>query len=260
MGHDDRMQWWREARFGMIIHWGLYAIPAGEWQGRQMDYIGEWLQSRFRIPKTEYEQLTAQFNPTGFNADEWVRLAKRAGMKYLIFTAKHHDGFAMYHSEADRYNITEATPFARDPLLELAAACQKYGVKLCVYYSQALDWHEPDAGGGDAGNDNYGMSWGNDWDFPEQATKDFSRYFEKKVKPQLRELLTRYGPLGLIWFDCPFTITRAQCEELAEMVRSLQPDCITNSRLGNGLGDYGSLGDNMIPAGCLSGDRKRSAH
>ena len=170
-------------------------------------------------------------------------------MRYMIITAKHHDGFAMFHSKCDPYNIFDATPFRRDPIAELAAACRKHGLKFGVYYSQALDWHEPDAGGTEPNlRLNAGvMSWGNNWDFPNHSAKRFERYLEKKVKPQLRELLTNYGPLGVIWFDTPFTINREQSEELYRLVRTLQPDCIMNSRLGNGLGDYRSAGDNKIP-------------
>lgn len=252
---DSRLEWWREARFGMMIHWGLYSIPAGEWNGKDMEYIGEWIMSRFRIPVGEYEKLASRFNPVKFDAEMWVRQAKAAGMKYIIFTAKHHDGFAMFHSASDPYNIVDATPFGRDPVKELAEACNRYGIRLCLYYSQALDWHEYDAGGTEpATPKNKGMSWGNDWDFPSYQEKVYERYFEKKVKPQIKELLTQYGPIGAIWFDTPFTITRLQCEELYKLVRSLQPECIMNSRLGNGLGDYGSLGDNMIPACCPKGD------
>ncbi|MCL1888578.1 MAG: alpha-L-fucosidase, partial [Kiritimatiellaeota bacterium] len=146
-GHDARMKWWREARFGMMIHWGLYSIPAGEWKGRRMDYIGEWIMSQYRIPIAEYGQLAKQFNPVDFDAEQWVLCAKRAGMKYILFTSKHHDGFAMYKSANDPYNIVDATPFKRDPVAELAAACQRHGLRLCLYYSQALDRHEQDAGG-----------------------------------------------------------------------------------------------------------------
>ena len=254
--HDARMRWWREARFGMMIHWGLYSIPAGEWKGQRMTEIAEWIMSRYKIPIAEYEQLAKRFNPVEFDAEQWVRLAKRAGMKYLLFTSKHHDGFAMYRSANDPYNIFDATPFKRDPVAELAAACQRHGLKLCLYYSQALDWHEKDAGGTEPGRalNCGGMSWGNDWDFPNHAEKDFARFFEKKVKPQVREILTQYGPVGMIWFDCPETITKPQCQELYDLVRGLQDGCIINSRLGQGLGDYKSLGDNQVPEARLVGD------
>lgn len=252
---DRRMAWWREARFGMFIHWGLYALPAGIWKNQKMDQIGEWLMSYFRIPIHEYEAIAKDFNPVNFDAEAWVRAAADAGMKYLIFTTKHHDGFAMYHSRVDRYNIVDATPLRRDPTAELAEACRKYGVRFCIYYSQALDWHDPDAGGTEPGlTKNLGMSWGNDWDFPDFAQKNFARYLERKVKPQLRELLTNYGSIGSIWFDCPIGINRAQCEDLYSLVRKLQPDCIMNSRLGNGLGDLDSQGDNCIPGAAMTHD------
>jgi len=236
-----------------MIHWGLYSILAGEYNGQRMDYVGEWIMSRFNIPISEYSKLANRFNPVGFNADRWISLASKAGMKYLVITTKHHDGFAMYHSKCDPYNIVDATPFGRDPMKELAEACARHGVKLCFYYSQALDWHEPDAGGAEGGHSNMGMSWTNDWDFPDNDSKRFERYFEKKVKPQVTEILTGYGPIGAIWFDCPFTITRPQCEELYELVRSLQPECIVNSRIGQGLGDYQCFGDNEAPGRPLEG-------
>jgi alpha-L-fucosidase len=247
---DARMRWWREARFGMFIHWGLYALAAGEWKGQRMPEIGEWIMSKYQIPIAEYEKLAARFNPVKFDADAWARLAKRAGMRYMVITSKHHDGFAMFRSASDRYNIADATPFRRDPIRELAEACRRHGLRFGVYYSQALDWHEPDAGGTEPWlHLNAGcMTWGNAWDFPNHAEKRFDRYFAKKVKPQLRELLTGYGPLGVIWFDTPFTISREQSEELYNLVRELQPGCIMNSRLGNGLGDYQSAGDNRIPS------------
>ncbi|MHB9036433.1 MAG: alpha-L-fucosidase [Armatimonadota bacterium] len=250
----DRMLWWRDAKFGMMVHWGLYSILAGEWKGRRMNNIGEWIMSDMRIPIAEYEQLAARFNPTAFDADKWVSLARRAGMKYLIVTAKHHDGFAMYHSKCDPYNIVDATPFGRDIMAEYADACKKHNVRLCVYYSQSLDWHERGGGGFDADRLNFGMSWCNDWDFQNVSKSEFTDYFERKVKPQVRELLTQYGPIGEIWFDCPFTISLEQSQELYDMVRSIQPDCIMNSRLGNGLGDFGSLGDNQISGCVLDGD------
>ncbi len=247
---NARMQWWREARFGLFIHWGLYCMPAGEWKGQRMREIGEWIMSKYRIPIAEYSQLAQRFNPVKFDADAVISLAKNAGMRYLVITSKHHDGFAMYHSTTDPYNIYDATPFKRDAVAELAAACKKYGLKMGIYYSQALDWHDNDAGGTEPGTElnDGGMHWGNDWDFPQPAAKIYQRYFDRKVVPQLTELVTRYGPFGVVWFDTPFTINRAQCEELYNLVRCHQPGAVMNSRLGNGLGDYESSGDNEIPA------------
>ena len=140
---DARMKWWREARFGLFIHWGVYSVPAGFWKGQPVDTAGEWIMHNGRIPVADYARFASQFNPVKFNAEEWVMLAKNAGMKYIVITSKHHDGFAMFGSKASTYNIVDATPFHRDPLKELAAACQKHGIKLGFYYSQAQDWHHP---------------------------------------------------------------------------------------------------------------------
>jgi Alpha-L-fucosidase len=239
--------WFREAQYGMMIHWGLYSLPAGEWKGRRMDYIGEWLQSKFEIPNREYGALAGILNPICFNADEWVELAKEAGMKYIVITSKHHDGFAMYKSDCDRYNICDATPFGRDVIGELANACAKKGIRLGLYYSQELDWHEKDGGGYRSGYTNCGMSWTNCWDFPDNENKNYTNCFEKKIKPQLYEILTGYGELSLIWFDTPSVISTEQSRELYDMVKKYQPGCLVNSRIGNGLGDYHSWGDNQIP-------------
>jgi alpha-L-fucosidase len=233
---ERRLKWFREARFGMFIHWGLYAVPAGEWKGKLIPGIGEWIMNRAKIPVAEYELLAPQFNPVKFNAEEYVRIAKNAGMKYIVITSKHHDGFAMYHSKVSKYNIYDATPFKRDPLKELADAAQKAGIKLCFYYSQTQDWYEPDA-------------VGNDWDFKEESKKNFAKYLEEKVKPQVREILTGYGPIGLIWFDTPRNMTKAQSQELVDLVHSIQPDCLVSGRVGNGVGDYDSAGDNQISMG-----------
>src|SRR5688572_8132993 len=231
--YDPRLNWWRDAKFGLFIHWGLYSILAGVWKGEKIPGIGEWIMYRARIPIAEYEPLANDFNPVKFNAAEWVSLAKQAGQQYLVITSKHHDGFCMYKTELTRYNIVDGTSFGRDPLQELAAECQKQGLKLGFYYSQTQDWHHP---GGD----------GNDWDFDE-SKKDFAGYIENYVKPQVRELLTRYGPIAIIWFDTPKGISVEQSQELLELCREIQPDCLVCGRLGNGLGDYASANDNMIP-------------
>ncbi len=231
----ERGVWFRESRFAMFIHWGLYSQAAGGWNGRVYHGIAEWLMRNARIPVSDYESLAAQFNPLDFDARAWVRLAKVAGMKYIVITAKHHDGFAMFKSAASAYNIVDATPFGRDPIAELADACREGGLKLGFYYSQFQDWHEPDAGG-------------NDWDFPQpMAARDFNRYLHAKALPQIRELLSNYGPVGLIWFDTPGTISKEASQALFDFVHHLQPDCLINSRIGNGLGDYATLGDQEVP-------------
>ena len=248
-------KWFSEARFGMMLHWGLYSLLGGEYKGRQCggaddggaNELGEWIQSFFAIPCAEYEQYARAFNPIGFDAEEYVKMARDAGMNYLVVTSKHHEGFAMFKSDADPYNIVDATPFGRDPIAELAAACKKYGVKFGLYYSQELDWHKPDGGGYTLGYKNAGSSWTNNWDFPDNAHKDFSRCFEKKIKPQVKEILTRYGEISVIWFDTPSVISPAQSRELYDLVKKYQPNCLVNSRIGNGMGDYASMGDNQVP-------------
>lgn len=239
------LRWWREARFGMFIHWGIYAVAAGRWEGEHVPGIGEWIMHHRRIPRDVYAQLAERFEPVDYDADEWVRLAADAGMRYLVITAKHHDGFAMFRSPCCPYNIVDTTPWGRDPIAPLAEACQKHGIRLGFYYSQDQDWHDPDG-------------TANDWDFDERA-KDFGAYLERKVKPQLHELLTQYGPIGLIWFDTPYSISPEHSRELARYVHDLQPDCLVSGRIGNDVGDYGSLGDNQIPAGIVTGDYETPA-
>ena len=246
----DNRKWFSEAKFGMMIHWGLYSLLGGEWKGQRMgDYIAEWAQEYFRIPLCEYGRLCKAFNPVCFDAEEWVKLAKDAGMKYVVFTSKHHDGFAMFKSNASSYNVVDATPFGRDVVAELAAACRKYGLKLGLYYSQDLDWQHPHGGGYTAGKTWCGGAayLTNNWDYPDDAHKDYSVCFEEKIKPQVKEILNNYGDLCLIWFDVPVTLTPEQSDELYNMVKFYQPDCLLNSRIGNGKGDYVSAEDNEIP-------------
>jgi alpha-L-fucosidase len=239
---DERLQWFREAKFGMFIHWGPYSNLAGEWNGKQVP-VGrnaEWIMHDLRIPVKEYRELARQFNPVKFDARLWAHLAKSTGMKYLVITAKHHDGFAIYHSKVSKYNIVDWTPFKRDPLKELAEACQQEGIRFCVYYSHREDWDDPDA-------------YGNDWDF-DVSKKNFERYLEQKSKPQLRELLTGYGPLGLVWFDRGL-YTPQQATDFVRLVHSLQPRCLINGRVGNYgqelMGDYQDMNDNGMPTGGL---------
>jgi len=243
----DNRSWFRQAGYGMMAHWGLYSLLAGEYRGKRVRSYAEWIQSCMAIPNSEYEQLAKVFNPVYFDADAWIRLARDAGMRYFVFTAKHHDGFAMFRSRADGYNVVDATPFGRDVVEELANACARYGLKFGLYYSQELDWHHPHGGGYDRMEPCAGVSWDNSWDYPDRTQKDFSVCFEEKIKPQVQELLTGYGPLCLAWFDVPHTITPEQSRELYTLVKGLQPDCLVNSRIGNGAYDYVSLGDNEYP-------------
>ncbi|MBE6821094.1 MAG: alpha-L-fucosidase [Ruminococcaceae bacterium] len=242
----DNREWFKNAGYGMMAHWGLYSLLGGEWKGRRVRDYAEWIQSWLAIPNAEYSRLADIFNPIYFNADEWIRLARDSGMKYFVFTSKHHDGFAMFKS-ADPFNIVDATPFGRDVTAELAEACYKYGLKFGLYYSQELDWHHPHGGGYTNLSGCSGSSWDNNWDFRDRAGKDFSICFEEKIKPQVKEILTGYGDLCLIWFDVPHTITKEQSLELNRLVKVYQPDCLINSRIGNGAYDYVSLGDNEYP-------------
>lgn len=244
----NNIQWFKEAKYGMMAHWGLYSLLAGEYRDQRVKTYAEWIQSYAAIPNAEYELLARSFNPVYFNADEWIKLAKDAGMKYFVFTSKHHDGFAMFHSKADKYNVVDATPFGRDVVAELAEACYKHGLKFGLYYSQELDWHHPHGGGYDQPSTSCaGVSWDNSWDYPDRSKKDFSICFEEKIKPQVTELLQNYGDLCLMWFDVPHTISKEQSLELNRLVKTLQPDCLINSRIGNGAYDYVSLGDNEYP-------------
>ncbi len=215
---DQRMQWWRNARFGMFIHWGVYSVPAGVWKGEQSKHIGEWLMLDYKIPVAEYAALTQQFNPVKFNARQWVRLAKDAGMKYIVITAKHHDGFAMFHSSASPYNIYDATPFKRDPLKELAHECNSAGIRLGFYYSQAQDWHHP---GGAAAK-------GGHWDPAQDGSTD--DYIDKIAVPQVKELLSNYGRVSVFWWDTPVGMTPGRAKKFLPLLK-LQPDIVTNNRL-----------------------------
>ena len=236
----EKLRWWTDARFGMFIHWGLYSIPAGEWKGEVMPLrkYAEQINLAMKIPNAEYEQLADEFNPVDFNAEEWVNYAKKAGMKYMVITAKHQEGFAMFHSKVSAYNVVDATPFNRDPISELAAAAKKAGLKFGFYYSNARDYHVA------------GANWnthGNTWDFPPQSEEDFKAYYYGLVFDQVEELLTNYGEIDVLWFDVPYKLTEQMSKDLKSHVLSLQPNCIINGRIGNNMGDYFSTGDNAMP-------------
>lgn len=247
-------QWFKSAQFGGMSHWGLYTLLAGEWAGEKPWHpYSEWIQNIMRIPGAQYAALAKSFNPVFFNADEWIQRVRDAGMKYYVFTSKHHDGFAMYRSRVSKYNVVDATPFRRDVVGELAEACRKRGVKFGLYYSQDFDWSDPDGGGYASFADDHPAPGGrrrnrsNYWDWPDDSKKDYRRYFERKCKPQVEEILTQYGDLCLVWFDTPHTISTAQSRELRDLVRKHQPGCLLNSRIGNGMGDYATPSDNELP-------------
>lgn len=232
----ERIAWWQDAKFGLFIHWGAYSKAGGEWNGETNH--AEWLQFSAKIPLAEYTEFAKQFSPDKFDADQWVQIAADAGMKYLVVTTKHHDGIAMYKSASSPHNIVDLAGLKIDPIKELAEACHKRNIKFCVYYSLGRDWQDPDC---PTGTRKTKIGWrSNLIDYPNEDEKDFSKYFERKVKPQVRELLTNFGPIGVMWFDTPERITAEQSAELLELIRGIQPDCVVNARVGNHLGDYGT--------------------
>ena len=212
------MYWWNTARFGMFVHWGAYAATGGEYKGRMPTNSAEWMMNKARIPIAEYKKENVdKFNPTEFDADAFVGLAKEAGMKYLVITAKHHDGFSMFHSKCSPYNVVDATPFKRDVMKELAVACRDQGIRFGFYYSQCQDWHHPG-----------GM--GNNWDRTIQRVS-FDEYVREKAVPEIRQLLTEYGPISIFWWDTPRDMSRQAFDSLHSST-DLQPGIITNDRLG----------------------------
>lgn len=244
---NESFSWFKEAGYGMMLHWGIYSLLGGEYKGRRVRDYAEWIQSYFRIANSEYEKLASAFNPVGFNAEDYVKAAEEYGMKYIVITAKHHDGFALFRSEADTFNVYDRTPFHRDILAEFAESCQKHAIKLGIYYSQDLDWHHPHGGGYKSNHiGNSGTTWDNNWDF--NGKKDFNICFYEKIMPQINEIMSNYGEISLAWFDVPMTIDIEQSELIYNTVKRLQPGCLINSRLGNGKYDYVSLGDNEIPS------------
>ncbi len=238
---DERMEWWREARFGMFIHWGVYAVPAGTHNGQRINRIGEWIMNRGKIPVAEYKAYARQFNPVKYDADAWVRMAKDAGMKYIVITSKHHDGFALFDSKVTTWDMVDATPYGKDLIKPLAEACRKHGIKLGLYYSHAQDWVNS---GGAAARKKTSEGWANPdstridaytethsghWD-PAQTTKTMEEYINDIAVPQVKEILTRYGDIAVLWWDTPTGMT----DEFAEKFKALlplQPRMITNDRL-----------------------------
>ncbi len=252
---EARMAWWRAARFGLFIHWGAYAVPAGTYHGARTWGTGEWIMNSAHIPIAEYEGFARRFDPEKFDADAWVRAAKDAGMKYIVITSKHHEGFSMFGTKLSPYNIVDFTPFRRDPLKELAAAAKREGLRLGFYYS-ITDWHHPDAQA-----PNYP-----EYNSPQKVNPSFHRYVETYLKPQLKELLTGYGDVAILWFDGDWIDdwTEADAREVEANVRGLKPGIIVNNRVGKGrngmagfsgpggLGDFGTP-EQEVPAQGLPG-------
>lgn len=230
---DPKMDWWREAKFGMFIHWGIYAVTAGRWEEKTT--YGEWIMHTARIPVAEYAMLASKFNPVKFDADAWVKLAKDAGQKYIIITTKHHDGFAMFGSKASKFNIVDATPFKRDIIKELADACRRQNMKLGFYYSQAQDWHHK---GGAVAHSAH-------WDVTQHG--DMNEYIDKIALPQVKEILENYGDVAVLWWDTPIGMTMEMSQKLADVTKKY-PSLITNNRLGAGIGGDLETPEQYIPA------------
>ncbi|WP_309008875.1 alpha-L-fucosidase [Pelagicoccus sp. SDUM812005] len=232
---SERVALFRDGNYGMFIHWGLYSKLAGKWEGKTYYGIGEWIMNPrvAGIPPKEYMKVAADFNPSEFDARYIARVAKEAGMKWIIITSKHHEGFAMFKSEHP-FNIVDASPFKRDPMKELAEACEEFGLGFGFYYSHNQDWTAPGGSGGPKVNE-------------DGTPATFAQYFEEKCFPQVKEICTQYGDLDYIWFDTPGNIPKEYAEKLARYVAEVQPNALLCSRIGHGMGDYASKGDMDVP-------------
>ena len=243
---NDRAKWFISDRFGMFIHWGLYSGAEGKWKGEKVRYdndYAEWIQYRNQIEKNEYLNLSKRFDWEKIDPEQWVLLAKKAGMKYITITAKHHDGFALWNSDSSEYNIYNYSNPKRDIIKELSEACKKHGIKLGFYYSHWTDWEHP-------------YSWDNSKEVYWLDNKKYDIYWQEKVIPQMKELLSNYGEISLIWFDMWLNhdetiVTKEQLFQLKKLIRDMQPNCLINSRLGLSIEedadiDFRTLGDNQL--------------
>ena len=253
---QETKEWFRDSKFGMFIHWGLYSIPGGIWKGKKIHdmrppHVAEWIMHAAEIPREEYAQLAPQFNPDKFNAGEIAQLAKDAGMKYLVITSKHHDGFALYDSKVSEWDVMDATPFKRDIIKELHTACKKVGIEFGIYYSHNIDWMD----GADAQSASYSeqnpdatdhaKTFGaNTWD---PSHNSFEDYLQNKAFPQVKELMNQYPDMKLLWYDMPWRMSKEDAFKFYKVVYDMQPQILINERIGNGFGDYTIPGDNTIP-------------
>ena len=246
-GHES----FNQQKYGMFIHWGLYSQLGGVYKGKKMEEggtgprVAEWVMRRKEIPRAEYAKLADSFNPTRFNAEEWVEVAKAAGMKYMVITSKHHDGFALFDSDVSDFNVVDASPFGRDIIRELEQACEKAGIAFGVYYSHSIDWKD----GGDAGIKDYGPEkpekkvFANYFD---PAPVKFDDYITHKALPQVQELVDNYK-LCEIWLDTPIYIPARHSFAFYKTIYDADPEILVNQRIGNHFGDFGIPGDNVIP-------------
>ncbi|MDW5290773.1 alpha-L-fucosidase [Formosa sp. PL04] len=230
LSDDDRMEWWRDAKFGMFIHWGAYSIIGGERGSKIAGGGAEWAMDKLDYTIEDYEKYPEMFDPQLFDADAWVTMAKNAGMKYIVLTSKHHEGFALWDSKVSDYDVMDTAPFKRDIVKEMAEACEKQGIKFCLYYS-IVDWHHPQA----QGNlyPNYNISQHDD---PSVVNPEFPEYYENYMKPQVGELLNNYGDIGVVWFDGDWIsdYTTEMGKDLYSYIREIQPNTIVNNRVDKG--------------------------
>ncbi|WP_303918914.1 alpha-L-fucosidase [Draconibacterium sediminis] len=247
---NERAKWFTDARFGMFIHWGVYSGAEGYWKGEKLRHdnnYAEWILYRNRIERDEYLTLLDRFRWDEIDPEEWVILAKNSGMKYITITAKHHDGFGLWDSQVSDYDLGNYTNPKRDIIAEMAEACKKHGIKLCLYYSHWVDWEHP-------------LGWDHTREIYKISESDYDRYWQQKVIPQITELLTNYGEISMLWFDMwihhsESIVSKDQLLQLKSLIRELQPNCLVNSRLGLSIEedpdiDYKTLGDNQL------GDKK----
>jgi alpha-L-fucosidase len=232
--NPDKMDWWKEAKFGMFIHWGVYSVPAGMYNGKEVNGIGEWIMNRGKIPVTEYKAYAKEFNPIKYDPEAWVKLAKEAGMKYLVITSKHHDGFALFNSKVTGWDVVDATPYGKDLLKPLAEACHREGIRLGFYYSQAQDWTHPG-----------GAASGGHWDKSQDGSMD--EYIEKIAVPQVKEILSNYGDVDILWWDTPTDMTKERAELFLPVINKF-PNLITNNRLGGGFQGDTETPEQFVPA------------
>ncbi len=230
----DKMEWWKEAKFGLFIHWGVYSVPAGVYNSKDIEGIGEWIMNNAKIPKQTYQAYAKQFNPVKYNPEAWVKMAKDAGMKYLVITSKHHDGFTLFETKASKWNIVEATPYGKDLLKPLADACRKQGIRLGFYYSQAQDW-----------NNTGGSACSGHWDKAQDGSMD--EYIDKVAVPQVKEILSNYGQVDILWWDTPCDMTKERAEKFLPILAKY-PNLITNNRLGGGYNGDTETPEQFVPA------------
>ena len=231
---EDRMQWWNDAKFGLFIHWGVYSVPAGFYQDKAVPGIGEWIMNRGKIPVVEYKKYANQFNPVKYDPKAWVRMAKDAGMKYIVITSKHHDGFALFNSSVTDWDVIDATPYGKDLLKPLSDACREEGIKLGFYYSQAQDWNHPG-----------GAAAGGHWDKAQDGSMD--DYLDKIAVPQVKEILSNYGDIAILWWDTPTDMNPERAGKFLPVIAGY-PNLITNNRLGGGIDGDTETPEQFIPS------------